>query len=66
MPEYKKAAAALKGLVKVAAVDATQHQSLAGKYGVQGYPTIKVFGVNKAKPTDYQGKLLDSATNSVH
>ena len=28
--------------VKLVAVDATKHSDLAGKYGVQGYPTIKV------------------------
>lgn len=50
-----QAAKVLKGVVKVAAVDATQHESLAGQYGVQGFPTIKVFGNDKSKPTDYQG-----------
>lgn len=55
VPEYKKAGTALKGLAKIASVDATQHQSLAGQYGVQGYPTLKVFGSDKKKPTDYRG-----------
>jgi protein disulfide-isomerase A6 len=55
VPEYKKAATALKGLAKVGAVDATQHQALASQYGVQGYPSIKVFGLDKKKPTDYNG-----------
>ena len=35
--------------------DATQAESLAGKYGIQGFPTIKVFGANKRSPTDYNG-----------
>ncbi len=34
-PEFKKAASALNGVVKVVAVDATVHGSLAQKYGVQ-------------------------------
>ncbi|KAF0311214.1 Protein disulfide-isomerase A6 [Amphibalanus amphitrite] len=55
VPEYKKAATALKGVVKVGAVDADQHQSLAGQFGVRGFPTIKVFGANKKKPEDYNG-----------
>ena len=38
------------------AVDATQAESLAGKYQVQGFPTIKVFGKDKKSPTDYQGQ----------
>ena len=28
--------------MKVGAVDADQHQSLGGRYGVRGFPTIKV------------------------
>merc|ERR1719312_1870308 len=54
-PEYKKAASALKGVVKVGAVNADEHQSLGGQYGVKGFPTIKIFDKNKNKPEDYQG-----------
>lgn len=43
-------------VVKVGAVDADRHQSLGGQYGVQGFPTIKIFGSNKNRPEDYQGK----------
>lgn len=32
----------LQGIVKVGAVDADQHQSLGGRFGVRGFPTIKV------------------------
>ena len=46
---------ALKGIVTVVAVDADAHKSLAGKYGVQGFPTIKFFGENKGAPTTYEG-----------
>lgn len=42
-PQYKKAASALKGVVKVGAVDCDQHKDIAGKFGVQGFPTIKIF-----------------------
>ena len=42
-------------MVKVGAVDADQHQSLAGQFGVRGFPTIKVFGANKKKPEDFNG-----------
>ena len=38
------------------AVDADEHQSLGGQYGVRGFPTIKIFGADKKKPIDYQGK----------
>eukprot|EP00457_Paulinella_chromatophora_P010620 gb/GEZN01010730.1/.p1 GENE.gb/GEZN01010730.1/~~gb/GEZN01010730.1/.p1 ORF type:complete len:299 (+),score=46.09 gb/GEZN01010730.1/:62-958(+) len=42
-PEWAKAAASLSGKVKLGAVDATQETQLAQKYGVNSYPTIKVF-----------------------
>lgn len=44
-----------QGIVKVGAVDADQHKSLGGQYGVKGFPTIKIFGANKNKPEEYQG-----------
>lgn len=47
--------AKLQGIVKVGAVDADQHKSLGGQYGVRGFPTIKIFGANKNKPEEYQG-----------
>jgi protein disulfide-isomerase A6 len=55
-PEYKKAAETLHGVVKVVAVDATVHGALAQKYGVQGYPTLKMFGLDKKSPTAYEGE----------
>ncbi|NP_001080305.1 protein disulfide isomerase family A member 6 S homeolog precursor [Xenopus laevis] len=69
-PDWKKAATALKGVVKVGAVNADQHQSLGGQYGVRGFPTIKIFGANKNKPDDYQGgrtadAIIDAALNSL-
>lgn len=54
-PEYEKAARALKGVVKVGAVDADAHKELGGRFGVRGFPTIKVFSANKRNPVDYQG-----------
>ncbi|KAM9778212.1 protein disulfide-isomerase A6 isoform X2 [Syngnathus typhle] len=60
-PDWKKAATALKGIVKVGAVDADQHKSLGGQYGVSGFPTIKIFGGNKNKPEQYQGGRTSQA-----
>lgn len=55
VPEYTKAATALKGVVKVGAVNCDDEKSLAGRFGVRGFPTIKIFGADKKKPTDYNG-----------
>ncbi|KAJ1149849.1 hypothetical protein NDU88_002649 [Pleurodeles waltl] len=60
-PDWKKAASALKGVVKIGAVDADKHQSLGGQYGVKGFPSIKIFGSNKNKPEDYQGARTGEA-----
>ncbi|KAF8008173.1 hypothetical protein BT93_K1991 [Corymbia citriodora subsp. variegata] len=53
-PTWEKAAAVLKGVATVAALDADAHQALAQEYGIRGFPTIKVF-VPGQSPIDYQG-----------
>jgi len=60
-PEWKKAATALRGVVKVGAVDMDVHGSVGGPYNVRGFPTIKVFGANKQSPADYNGARSASA-----
>ena len=42
-PEYGKAAKALKGIVRVAAVNADEHKQFAQRFGVKGFPTIRFF-----------------------
>ncbi len=37
-------------------MNADEHRSLGGQYGVQGFPTIKIFGLDKKKPEDYNGQ----------
>jgi len=54
--DWKKAAKALKGVVKVGAVDMDQHQTVGAPYNVRGFPTIKIFGTKKDSPQDYQGQ----------
>ncbi|KAJ3607014.1 hypothetical protein NHX12_026529 [Muraenolepis orangiensis] len=68
--DWKKVATALKGVVKVGAVDADQHKSLGSQFNVRGFPTIKVFGANKNKPEDYQGgrnsqAIVDGVMNTL-
>jgi protein disulfide-isomerase A6 len=60
-PEYERLAGILKGLVNVAAVDADQFKSLGGRFGIQGFPTIKLFNIDKQKPEDYQGERNSGA-----
>jgi len=54
-PQWKAAADELDGVVNIGAVDADQHKDLGGKFGIKGFPTIKVFGANKNSPKDYKG-----------
>ena len=72
-PEWAAAAAKLKDdpAVKFAAVDATAHNNIASRFGVKGYPTIKVIPVgarSEKEATDYNGgreapAIIDFATN---
>nr|4GWR_A Chain A, Protein disulfide-isomerase A6 [Homo sapiens]4GWR_B Chain B, Protein disulfide-isomerase A6 [Homo sapiens] len=57
-PEWAAAASEVKeqtkGKVKLAAVDATVNQVLASRYGIRGFPTIKIFQKGES-PVDYDG-----------
>lgn len=53
-PEYAKAATTLAADgIKLGKVDATVESELGTRFGVTGYPTIKVF--RKGSPVDYKG-----------
>ena len=53
-PEFARAAAELAGEgVPLGQVDATEEKGLAERFGVPGYPTLKVF--HSGTPYDYEG-----------
>jgi len=57
-PHWDTAARKLHGVVKVGAinVDDEANKSIGGTYGISGFPTIKIFGLDKKKsPEDYSG-----------
>ncbi|CAI5444007.1 unnamed protein product [Caenorhabditis angaria] len=55
-PEFRKAAEKMAGKVEFAQVDCTQNQKTCGRFGVQGYPTVKFFGVGGTSDfEDYNG-----------
>eukprot|EP01090_Pellita_catalonica_P022225 TRINITY_DN8558_c0_g1_i1.p1 TRINITY_DN8558_c0_g1~~TRINITY_DN8558_c0_g1_i1.p1 ORF type:complete len:400 (-),score=87.66 TRINITY_DN8558_c0_g1_i1:42-1241(-) len=58
-PHWIKAAEKLKGLVQVAAIncDEEQNKPLAGKFGIQGFPTIKLFKAELEKDPDNSNRL---------
>ena len=63
-PEYEKAATDLKGKVALAKVDADKevNGALRNRFGIRGFPTIKVF--RNGKVTDYEGGRTAEAITS--
>ncbi|KAK9818342.1 hypothetical protein WJX72_010973 [[Myrmecia] bisecta] len=57
-PQYQKVAETLQGIVGVSAVDCDDagNRKLCSEHGVQGFPTIKIFPVERKK-NPYTGKL---------
>lgn len=58
----------IQGIAKVGAVDADQYKDFSQKYGVTGFPTIKIF--TGSKHTPYQGQrtaeaFVDAAIKSA-
>lgn len=46
--EYKQLANELKDAVKVGAMDGHTYKTFAQSHGLNGYPTVKIFGTNKS------------------
>lgn len=60
-PEYEEAAKLLEEKnIPLVKVDCTEEQELCQEYGVEGYPTVKVFrGADNHSP--YQGQRKSQA-----
>lgn len=57
-PAFSKAAKKLDGVARVGVVNCDDEKELASKYGVKGFPSIKVFkgeGKKARRPDDYNG-----------
>ncbi|XP_066530035.1 protein disulfide isomerase family A, member 8 [Hoplias malabaricus] len=53
-PDFETAAKRLKGIVTLAKVDCTANTEICGRFGVNGYPTLKVFK-NGEESSSYDG-----------
>ena len=72
-PEYARAAQNLHGIVRVGAVNCDEEQKLCGTFGIQGFPTVKLFpwstvpvpkgrpGEVTKEPVEYNGPRRASA-----
>jgi len=72
-PEFARAAKNLHGIVHVGAVNCDEQQQLCSTFGIQGFPTVKMFpwstvpvpngqpGQVMKEPTDYNGQRTAAA-----
>jgi len=54
-PQFEKLAKSTKGLFKIGAVNCEEERDLAGKYKIDGFPTVLFFGEDKTKTEEYDG-----------
>jgi len=54
-PEYEAAAKELGSKVALAKVDATENENLAGRFGIEGFPTLYWFTKGNPTPNPYGG-----------
>lgn len=63
--EWNRAAHDLRGKVKLAKVNGNMYKELVERYGVKGYPTIKVFNPRSITPEAFNGPKEASAIKQV-
>ena len=54
-PQFEKLAKSTKGLFKIGVVNCEEERDLAGKYKIDGFPTVLFFGEDKTKTEEYDG-----------
>lgn len=60
LPELEDTAARLRGVARVATVDATKYPELAEKYNIKKFPTLKIFSSHVGKPETYAGEFTSN------
>jgi protein disulfide-isomerase-like protein len=63
-PAFSKAAKKLEGIAKLGVVNGDDQKDLSAKYGIRGFPSIKIFkgeGKKERRPSDYTGERTASA-----
>lgn len=57
VPKYERLAMVMRGIVHIAAIDATTESGalVAAERGVKGFPTMFIYGHDKTNPHQYQG-----------
>lgn len=67
-PEYMKFAEAVKGTVRVGAINADEHSAVGQQFGVQGFPTLKYWKMGPksfSSPSEYRGPRSAAGMQSV-
>lgn len=67
-PHWADAATELKGKVKIAKLDATVEKSIASRYEIRGFPTIKYFPAGKKdwdSAQEYTGNVINITSSQV-
>lgn len=68
-PKYDKLAEVFAGEknIVIGKVDATQHEALAARYDIGGYPTLKFFPAGSSEPESYEGsRELDGMVDFIN
>ncbi|BFU18563.1 Thioredoxin, putative [Entamoeba histolytica] len=57
-PEFASAAKEVNGKTIFAAVDCEEHRDICGNYGVQGFPTVKLFDAQQGHQREHHEIIM--------